>query len=131
MIGGIAQVKIVLRSRGKFPDSSGFQPVVSVRRDDRSYPTDIPERSDALFVATGNAALLTIGLFGVPKPRAGSPCYDRYCAWPKIWTHPRDIRGHLGIYSELSRFYFYGSADGFRVVDVELIAAVGDPQWAP
>jgi len=27
MIGGIAQVKIVLRSRGKFPDSSGFQPV--------------------------------------------------------------------------------------------------------
>jgi len=28
MIGGIAQVKIVLRSRGKFPDSSGWKPVL-------------------------------------------------------------------------------------------------------
>ena len=28
MIGGIAQVKIVLISRGKFPDSSGWKPVL-------------------------------------------------------------------------------------------------------
>ena len=28
MIGGIAQVKIVLISRGKFPDSSGRKPVI-------------------------------------------------------------------------------------------------------
>ena len=61
MIGGIAQVKIVLRSRGKFPDSSGFQPVVSARRDDRSFPTDIPERSDAIILLISiNAPLLTI-----------------------------------------------------------------------
>lgn len=41
--------------------AGGFQPVVSARRDDSIYPTDIPERNDAIILLMSiNAPLLTI-----------------------------------------------------------------------
>jgi len=41
MIGGIAQVKIVLISRGKFPDSSGWKPVSFLKSNGREARANI------------------------------------------------------------------------------------------
>jgi len=62
MIGGIAQVKIVLISRGKFPDSSGFQPERPLySAGHRSFSIDAGKSAASFSWPTLCAALFRIG----------------------------------------------------------------------
>jgi len=83
MISGIAQVKIVLISRGKFPDSSGRKPVI---RDFSQPPirpagtVDLLNQFESNFYDSLRVLRASAGIFALPNTQNCSPATNN-AAW--------------------------------------------------